>query len=127
MKYSLLILFIIALSLNNCSRMIPARHVVSDLSAIGNEPFWSLNIAANEISFHQLGQEPCIFPYTPPSPPNTYQTSGPCGNITIVFSETPCSDNMSNTTYPFSVSVQLNDQPFSGCGFITGQKPGNPQ
>ena len=126
MKYPLLILFIIALSLNNCSRMIPARNV-SALSAIGNEPFWSLHIAANEISFHQLGQEPCIFPYTPPSPPNTYQTSGPCGTITIVFSETPCSDNMSNTAYPFSVSVRLNDQSFSGCGFITGQKPGNPQ
>jgi len=126
MNYLLPVLLFLALSLNNCARytLIPDD---APLRAIGNEPYWSLSIANNTIVFQQLGQEPCNFSFRNTKGQHTYQASGPCGSITINFTNAPCSDKMSDTAYPYTVSIQLNNHIFSGCGFKSLPKPTEPQ
>ena len=43
------------------------------------------------------------------------------GQLDMAITPAPCSDGMSDRTYPFAVTVQLGEQQLSGCGWTDRQ------
>ena len=83
--------------------------------AVGTEPFWSLLIDAQDLTFTQ----PDAQPIRQPRPQaivgiagEIYQT--PRINVNIVHGS--CSDGMSDRTYPDKVQVTVDGRRFNGCG-----------
>ena len=83
--------------------------------AVGTEPFWSLLIDQQHLTFTQ----PEAAPVTQPTPRvivafagEIYQT--PRINVNIVHVR--CSDGMSDRTYPDKVQVTVDGRQFNGCG-----------
>jgi heat shock protein HslJ len=86
--------------------------------ATGTEPFWSLDIG-RDMTFVDRGNGVTVVQPTPP--PNhgvageIYQT--PRINANIVHA--PCSDGMSDRTYPDQVQVRVDGREYRGCGAPT--------
>ena len=83
--------------------------------AVGTEPFWGLTIDERQMVFTQ----PDAQPVAQPTPKvivgfagEIYQT--PRLNVNIVH--VPCSDGMSDRTYPDKVQVTVDGRRFDGCG-----------
>lgn len=87
--------------------------------ALGNEPFWSIDLTGNEMV------------YTTPEPPErrapqphpvvqgttaTYETETADGtSLRVALVATECSDGMSDRTYPLTAIVRLGEQNLTGC------------
>jgi uncharacterized membrane protein len=92
--------------------------------ALGNEPFWQVQISAGEnvIEFKGMDDERTkFFTYLPPVQADSSivyavlnQETG--DNIRISIKEEDCSDGMSDIRYRFKVEMTMNGQNFSGCG-----------
>lgn len=98
--------------------------------AIGNEPFWSLEIADGEMRFRNaegFAASDSSFAFTPdPRLGDVYQ--GQRIRATLVPRE--CSDTMSDRIYPDTVTVEIGLQVWRGCGapvrfFETTDESGN--
>ncbi|MEY3368817.1 MAG: hypothetical protein RI973_1972 [Bacteroidota bacterium] len=94
-----------------------------DFWAIGNEPFWQVQISANEglIEFKSIDDEKMkAFSFQTP-----FQTDGEQvfaavnpetgDNIRVAISSKPCSDGMSDRRYPFSANLTFNGRSYKGC------------
>ena len=88
----------------------------------GTEPFWSLDIAENGITFQTPESGPVTYPFTPPVSKGDvieFFTSLGSGsgknNLKIILKPGNCSDGMSETVYPYSVEVELDGQTLRGC------------
>jgi heat shock protein HslJ len=84
--------------------------------AIGTEPFWDLTIGRDMV-FTDRGND--VGPVVQPTPRpingfagEIYQT--PRINVNIVHA--PCSDGMSDRTYPDKVQVRVDGRAYEGCG-----------
>lgn len=92
---------------------VPAAFRV-DLDARGTEPFWSLQIRKKSLVFQR-----------PDAPALTAPTDGPLmeggkvtwaeGKLVALVTEAPCSDGMSDKTYPFTAEVQAGQETYKGC------------
>ena len=83
--------------------------------AVGTEPFWSLTIAPRELIFTQ----PETPPIRQPRPKVIVGFAGeiyrtPRIDVNIVHG--PCSDGMSDRSYPDKVQVTVDGRRFNGCG-----------
>lgn len=85
--------------------------------ALGNEPFWSLDIGTNQIVFNEANAPGT--PVVQPTPRpiigfagEIYQT--PRINVNIVHAR--CSDGMSDRVYPDRVQLTVDGRRFEGCG-----------
>lgn len=95
-----------------------------DLWALGNEPFWQLQVSEAEgiIEFHELGMERTLnFPFVPKVTSDTasvYSTVNPetGDNIELLLYDQPCGDSMSETTYRYRVVAKVNGRTYNGCG-----------
>src|SRR5690606_9550484 len=97
--------------------------------ALGNEPFWSLDIIPNEnrIVFKDAGREQVYeVPFVVSKEINgtiVYETdSDKFGKLRAAFKKEKCSDGMSDRTYEYSVSLRVAGQNYSGCGIRKGDK-----
>ena len=83
--------------------------------AVGTEPFWNLLIDEHNLTFTLAGSQPVLQP-TPQVihgfAGEIYQT--PRINVNIVHG--PCSDGMSDRTFPDKVQVTVDGHHFNGCG-----------
>jgi len=83
--------------------------------ALGTEPFWNLLIDEHHLTFTQPEAEPIRQP-TPQKitgvAGDTYQTP----RISVNIVHTPCSDGMSDRTYPDKVQLRVDGRSFEGCG-----------
>ena len=83
--------------------------------AVGTEPFWNLLIDEHSLTFTQPDAQPIL--QRTPAPIHgvageIYQTQRI--NVNIVHG--PCSDGMSDRTYPDKVQVTVDGRRFEGCG-----------
>ena len=110
---SLLVLFA---ALAGCAT-VPPSPAAGMYRAIGTEPFWSLTLDGREMVFTEAnapGQRIVV-----PQPKviigfagEIYQTERMGVNIV----HTPCSDGMSDRTYPDKVQLRVDGRSFEGCG-----------
>ena len=95
----------------------PAPPAASVYRAVGTEPFWSVTLDGREMVFTEAnasGQRIAV-----PQPKviigfagEIYQTERMGVNIV----HTPCSDGMSDRTYPDKVQLRVDGRSFEGCG-----------
>jgi len=87
----------------------PAYH------ATGTEPFWSLLIDQEALTFTLAGSQPV----RQPKPKVIVGIAGEIyrtARIDVNIVHAACSDGMSDRTYPDKVQVRVDDHHFSGCG-----------
>jgi len=88
---------------------------MADYRATGTEPFWSLDIG-RDMTFVDRGTNMTVIQPTPPPihgvAGEIYQT--PRINANIVHA--PCSDGMSDRSYPDQVQVTVDGRQYRGCG-----------
>jgi uncharacterized membrane protein len=97
--------------------------------ALGNEPFWSLEINPAEriIALKDVAAEKTyVFPYKPATVTTNafvYESSnGQKELIRVLIHRKVCSDGMSDRKYNYSAQVTLNNKSFSGCAIKKGEK-----
>lgn len=103
-----------------------ARPTVS-YRAMGTEPFWNLTVTGQQVRF----EEPGAAPLTLALPPVLTTINGrryEGRDILIDITRQPCSDGMSDRTYPERVMLTVQGRTLNGCGAdaaawsrITGQ------
>ncbi len=93
--------------------------------ALGTEPFWSLNIDRNTITYRGVEGRPLTV--SKPRPiigrdGETYRTRG----MTVAITHRRCSDGMSDRTYADTVRVTIGRRTLNGCGgaVVADQPPG---
>lgn len=107
----------LALAFAACATVPPPPVPGATYRALGTEPFWGLTIDRREIVFTEANAPGTRI--VQPTPRvivgvagEIYQT--PRINVNIVH--TPCSDGMSDRTYPDKVQVRVDGRAFEGCG-----------
>lgn len=100
----------------------------SYFKAIGNEPFWSVEISANSIQFRGIEKDNYFnTPHVEPiqamdSNVKMYLATTEKGSIRITIAQKECIDTMSGIKYNYSVTVELtignSNKPtiYNGCG-----------
>jgi uncharacterized membrane protein len=94
------------------------------LRAIGNEPFWSVTVMADDIKVTQLGQPVADYRIVTKqqTKQGTYYQGKDMENRTIelTVSTTPCRDTMSGAYYGLTARLKLNGEELTGCA-ISGE------
>jgi putative lipoprotein len=92
-----------------------------EFRAVGNEPGWFLEID-NERWMRLLyayGERVATVPVpkaVTTGSTTTFTSSGGGHDLQVVISPGPCSDGMSDMSYPLTVSVDIDHAPLRGCG-----------
>ncbi len=93
-----------------------------DVRAIGQEPFWSLDIRkGEELRFtYALGERQAVTPdpgaEVGAGDARTYHAVTEANDLHVVVAPKPCTDVMSGNRFPSTVTVTLNGQKYDGCG-----------
>ena len=96
------------------------------LRALGNEPFWHVDVGADVVRIGRLGFDDLEFPTGGPVSENgTRRWSGDADGhrFELVVEEQRCADTMIDRTYPFTALLTLDGQELSGCAL---EPPGGP-
>lgn len=92
----------------------------SSVTARGNEPFWSLEIAADAMTFSTPDGEPLVVsPVPAPVSANNvdlYVTTVDDQPFVAVLAERLCIDDMSGMSFPLTALVSIGERHFTGCG-----------
>jgi uncharacterized membrane protein len=95
--------------------------------AVGNEPFWSVDIIPNEklIVLKDVAEDKVyLFPYQNGVVSGTsirYQTKNDLKEtLTLHFKKESCSDGMSDNVYFYSAEVNINGKVLKGCAIKKG-------
>lgn len=90
------------------------------LHFVGTEPFWGGEAKAGSLTWetpeNQAGETIAVTRF---SGRNGLGLSGTLGGapFELAASEAPCSDGMSDRTYPFTLTVQAKGETLRGCGW----------
>jgi putative lipoprotein len=92
-----------------------------EFRAVGNEPGWFLEIDQQKWMrvLYAYGERMVTTPVPMPSTEGSvtrYQASGSGHALDITISDGPCSDGMSDQSYPLTVAVNLDGTELRGCG-----------
>lgn len=123
----------------NCVATSPVTGLGDQLQAYGNEPFWSLRLIGSEpvrrlqfaagiddpqvFDLRKLAAEPvgtggatAVYAW-----PQGVESQAPeTAAIAVRIVPEPCRDSMSGQPYPLTVTVEVGDTQFRGCGGRTG-------
>ena len=97
------------------------------LRALGNEPFWHVDVSPASVLIGRLGFDDIEFPNPDPFLDNGTRTwSGEAGGhlYVLVVEQTDCPDTMVDRTYPFTALLTLDEQELAGCAL---EAPGGQQ
>jgi len=97
------------------------------LNALGNEPFWSLKIRAEGLTF----SAPDLQDVTAPNPgpqaeaKRAVWTAGGSDGapVTATLAEQACQDSMSGAVYPFAAEVRAAGRTWTGCAAYADAMP----
>ena len=97
-----------------------------DFVAVGNEPFWSLEIEKGKnFIFNRPGLEtPDSIAYAEPVMVNNtrqYHVQSGSTTLDLVVSPQFCSDGMSDFVYEYKVELTYNKKKYSGCGRLLSE------
>jgi len=96
----------------------PVLPVGVTLRALGNEPFWHVDVAAAAVLVGRLGLEDLEFAVTGPTAADgirTWAGEGGGHRFELVVTEDECADTMADRTYPFTARLVLDGQEMRGC------------
>jgi len=102
--------------------------VSGEFKALGNEPFWNVEIGAT-IAFSRLGEDPILFPYSPPQRTRArYVYSATIvdpavHSIEIVIEREACIDSMSGARFDYRAIVSFDGRQYRGCAKAGSQVP----
>ncbi len=94
----------------------PTPPGAGDYRALGTEPFWDLTIGSRDMIFTDRGTGLTV---SQPTPTPISGTAGPIyrtQRLEVNVTHTPCSDGMSDRTYPDTVQVRVDGRLYRGCG-----------
>jgi uncharacterized membrane protein len=99
--------------------------------AFGNEPYWSLRIAGEDVVFDRLGSVPQRYGARAPAADGnrlTWALEPPEGGagrdrLEVVITETACGDTMATRQYPYSAEVMFQGRRYRGCAEKTAAIP----
>ena len=86
-----------------------------DYRAIGTEPFWDLTIG-RDLVFTDRGNNVSVAEPTPPVRSGFAGETYPGRRLRVNIVHAPCSDGMSDRTYPDTVNVTVDGRAYRGCG-----------
>ena len=98
------------------------------MTAIGTEPFWSVTLYGTRLNLSRPG-EPDLVAHAPgaeirPGQASWTATSGDGQRLAVTLYVSPCSDGMSERTYPMTAEVTLDSAPaLRGCATKTADMP----
>ena len=93
--------------------------------ATGTEPFWGLSVTQRELRVTWPEPEPSVATsYTLEERPDGRTYKGAAWSATVTFK--PCSDGMSDRSYPHTVKVEIAGRVLKGCGWPAGYDLGPP-
>ena len=93
--------------------------------ASGNEPFWNVSISAQGLVLERPGEPPLALPYLEEQLPEgrLYFSSEADGQrLSLWLAPQRCQDDMSGALRHLSAELRLNDQRFTGCGYLGGAR-----
>jgi putative lipoprotein len=98
-----------------------ARSRGIEFRALGNEPGWFLEIDQEKWMrlLYAYGERMATTPVPKPTVDGgvtRYQSSGDGHTLDVKISGGPCSDGMSDQTYPLTVTVAIDGTDLRGCG-----------
>ena len=100
----------------------PVPPGASDYRASGTEPFWDLTIG-RDMTFTDRGTGLTVVQPTPQAVSGaagqTYRTQ----RLEVTITRRPCSDGMSDRTYPDTVQVYVDSRLYRGCGGVAANDP----
>jgi uncharacterized membrane protein len=101
-----------------CSR--PPKAVVVEVTAIGTEPFWQVEVASNAVTFRRVSAPTLVFPAVAPDTGGGARRWRGRRAITeplfeLLVRPQPCRDGMSDREYPLTAVVTWSDSTWSGC------------
>ena len=89
------------------------------LRALGTEPFWGVDVTANELLYSGVDRPERRATHDGPEVMGTvatWQGTTPDGGaMTLTLMATECSDGMSDRTYPLTARLQVGDETLNGC------------
>ncbi|USN56995.1 MAG: hypothetical protein H6766_00535 [Candidatus Peribacteria bacterium] len=92
--------------------------VTTEIMGVGTEPFWAFQFSGTDLTWSEPGnsdmEETDYIQFNQTLSGETMVYTN--GDITIMADFLPCSDGMSDTTYPLTVTVQKDGQTLNGCG-----------
>lgn len=88
--------------------------------AMGNEPFWNIEIKGNELIFHQLGFEKEIYSLSPSQAKSdrliyTAQSGSGKQALQLDLMKQKCEDDMSGEPFGYAVILNKDGKEFRGC------------
>jgi uncharacterized membrane protein len=87
--------------------------------ALGNEPFWHVDVRASELQLFEMADLRVTAPkFTLEERADGREYKSPELRLSIRY--TPCSDGMSDRTYPHTARVEYAKGSFTGCGWPAG-------
>lgn len=95
-------------------------------NCIGTEPFWNVKVEASGIRFQLAGEDAVTYPYKAASrqgAAQVYETTAQGSRLKVSITQEGCSDGMSDTQYPYKVTVEKDGTTYQGCAFLLGKNP----
>lgn len=85
-----------------------------DINALGTEPFWAVEVRETTLKLSRPGETDFVAPN--PQPKVEGDKASWSGNgLTLTLTEAPCSDGMSDRTYPWTAQAVYAGATLSGC------------
>jgi len=98
--------------------------------ALGNEPFWQVEISKRGFAFSEMSREGrVLFPYAPPSFADNQiiyrsQTGGIGGTALLVkLRDRPCVDTMADARFSYQAEVEIEGKTLQGCALEGEAEP----
>ncbi|WP_269715257.1 COG3650 family protein [Caulobacter sp. NIBR2454] len=108
------------------SEQAPAPLAVPDaVDALGTEPFWAVMVDADQIALTRPDHPPATGPNSGPTRTATFarwETKTGQGKLKLTVTAGPCSDGMSDRTYPFSAQAVIAGRTLKGCAAEAGAR-----
>ena len=108
-----LLLPLLALATGGCAGY--GAQPTTPYRAIGTEPFWDLTIDRNLV-FTDRGNERSVTEPTPRAVATAAGRTYRGRRLAVTIVHAPCSDGMSDRTYPDRVTLTVDGQYYRGCG-----------
>lgn len=92
-----------------------------EMKAVGNEPFWRLQVEPTGIRFERLGDEDwTVFPYQPFTADGgvrSLETKSASAHLSVRIAAERCLDTMADAVFGFSASVTVAGVAYRGCAY----------
>ena len=93
--------------------------LTGDLRLIGTEPFWDLDLLGDRMVYSGVDRPEQAAPRPEPVVAGTTATwTGAMEDgtpLVVMVMDTPCSDGMSDRTYPLTARVEVGEETLNGC------------